>query len=127
MNEQQFKQLVDEWRRAGLRVEAGDILFSEYQGAPASTALTCVDRWLSFHDGAVRMRIRILARESVERECEWDCICEGQFSEPITAEQAQQMVVHWRDLERDAVRRYYALQEQDRLQVEAFGVSRPGG
>lgn len=125
MTEQQFKQLAAEAHRAGLQIESGDILLSEDQGTPASTALTCVDRWLSYHDGAVRMQVRILARETVERE--WDCICEGPFSEPITAEQAEQMVGHWRDLQRDAARRYYAQQEQSRLQVEAFGASRPRG
>lgn len=127
MSQEQFQSLVEMASKAGLHIEGGDILFSEDQGTPASKALVCVDRWLSFRDDAIRMQVRVLARNSADSMFGWECISEGDFSDPLTIEQASGLVSHWANLSRELVNRNVRHQSEENARVEVFGAMRPRG
>lgn len=114
-----FAAVFERAARAGLHIEGDEILYSEDQGTPASQALVCVDRWLGVREGAIRLQVRVLARNSVEDG--WECVSEGQFSDPLTTDQASSLVEHWCDLQRDAAQRYYVRQVEEQERVDAFG------
>jgi hypothetical protein len=119
MSQEQYQSLVELASKAGLRIVGLEILFSEWQGTPATDALVRVDRWLAFRDGAIRMQVRVLARESANAD--FECISEGEYSDPLTAHQARSMVEHWTDLQHDASRRYHARAAAEQARFDAFG------
>jgi hypothetical protein len=107
-----------------LHIEGVEILFSEDQGTPANKALVCVDRWMAFRDDAIRMQVRVLSRPSASAD--WDCVLEGDFSEPLTKEQAMSTLAHWIQLERETINRNTRYHAERAADVDAFG-PRPRG
>lgn len=112
-----FARVVALAKRRRMQIEGGEILHSEDQAG--EDALVSIDKWLFVRHGAIRMQVRVLARESTEDE--WDCVDEGRYSAALTVDQALQMVEHWYELDRQAVRRAQEWQEHSRHLIEAFG------
>lgn len=119
--EEDFVEVRNLAASRGLLIEGGDILYSEVQAGTYDESLICVDRWLAWRDGGIRMQVRVLAREKAERQVDWDFISEGGFSDPLSKEQALQLVSHWVDLQREALARHIRRCNEAAERVEAFG------
>lgn len=83
---------------AGLHVEKGEVLFSELQGTEDAEAI-CLDRWLTWHDGGIRVRLRMIYHDASSQE--------GGFSDKLTANQALEVIKHWGVLQAESVARHY--------------------
>jgi hypothetical protein len=103
-----YDMLLAAAQAARMTIEGDDILHSDTQGLPAG-ALMSLDKWICWRDNAVRLNIRVLARNGLDAI--WDCICEGALSEPLTRAQAFQLVAHWSTLDKEA---------SDRAQAQAL-------
>lgn len=119
--EEDFVEVRNFAASRGLLIEGGDVLYSEDQARTYEESLVCVDRWLAWRDGGIRVQVRVLAREKAERQVDWDCISDGGYSEPLSKEQALLLVNHWAELQRDALARHIRTKRDEADRVDAFG------
>lgn len=93
-----FEQVLAAAAAVHLHIEGEEILHSDSQGI-ASEAMVSIDKWLSWRDNALRLQVRVIAKDSAGN---WEGISDSGFSDPLTKAQAHQLVTHWAALERDA-------------------------